>query len=150
SGANDAVFSVAIQSDAKVLIGGYFTKVNGVNRNRIARLNANGTLDTSFQNGLAGADSGVYSIAVQTDGKLVIGGLFTTVNGVSRHQIARLNQNGTLDTEFLRGLSGADSTVVSVALRRDGRVLIGGFFTKVNDVNRGPVAQLNGDGTLDS
>jgi hypothetical protein len=66
-----------------------FTTVNGTNRNNIARLNANGSLDTSFNPG-TGADGSVRAIALQSDGKVLIGGDFITVNGVVRPHIARL------------------------------------------------------------
>ena len=89
TGANDVVSSLALQPDGKVLIGGNFTTINGTNRNRIARLNANGSLDSSFNPG-TGADGPVRSIALQPDGKVLIGGDFTTVNGVARPYVARL------------------------------------------------------------
>ena len=72
------------------LIGGGFTTVNGVSRNRVARLEADGSLDTTFLNGLAGLNNIVQSLAVQPDGRVLIGGGFTTVYGVSRNFVARL------------------------------------------------------------
>ena len=118
-----AAYSLAVQSDGRVLIGGNFTTVNGVSRNRIARLSADGSLDTTFLNGLAGATSIVQSIAVQPDGRVLIGGEFTTVNGVSRNRIARLNADGSVDTTFLNGLAGASGGgVFSLAVQPDGRV----------------------------
>jgi uncharacterized delta-60 repeat protein len=144
------VDAVAEQSDGKLLVGGDFTKLNGVGRNRIARLNADGTLDSGFQNGLSGPDGDVSSVALQSDGKVFIGGRFTTVNGVSRTNIARLNADGTLDNSFQNGLSGADHSVNSVALQSDCKVLIGGYFTMVNGVARGRIARLNADGTVDN
>ena len=80
---------MAVQPDGKILIGGYFTSVGGVSRNKIARLNADGTLDISFDPG-DGANNSVNSVALQSDGKILIGGDFTTVGGVSRNGIARL------------------------------------------------------------
>jgi hypothetical protein len=85
-----------LQSDGKVLIGGDFTTVNGTNRNHIARLNANGSLDSTFNpgTGAEGTDAdtiaSVRSIAVQSDGNVLISGHFTTVNGVVRPHVARL------------------------------------------------------------
>jgi uncharacterized delta-60 repeat protein len=81
--------SIAVQPDGKMLIAGYFTAVNGTNRNNIARLNANGSLDSSFNPG-TGADAQVSSIALQPDGKVLIGGDFTFVNGAVRPRVARL------------------------------------------------------------
>jgi uncharacterized delta-60 repeat protein len=149
SGANGAVYSVAAQTDGKVLIGGLFTSVNGEGRSNVARLNADGTLDSAFLNGLAGTDGGVAAVAVQLDGKVVLGGLFSTVNGESRNRIARLNADGTLDTTFLNELAGADGGVAAVLVQPDGKVLIGGSFTRVNGVIRNRVARLNPEGTLD-
>jgi uncharacterized delta-60 repeat protein len=150
SGANDEVRSIALQPDGRVLIGGYFTTVNGTSRNRIARLHADGSLDTTFLGGLSGANGNVNAIAVQPDGRVLIGGTFTTINGTSRNFIARLNADGSLDTTFLNGLTGADSLVDCVALQSDGRVVIGGGFTTVNGTTRGGIARLNADGSLDT
>jgi uncharacterized delta-60 repeat protein len=89
AGANGFVSSIVVQADGKALIGGNFTIVNGANRNRVARLNANGRLDSGFNPG-TGADGWVRSIALQSDGNVLIGGDFLTVNGVWRPHVARL------------------------------------------------------------
>jgi len=84
---------LAIQPDGKILLGGLFTTVYGASRNRIARLNPDGTLDNTFNPGTGAAGqigSAVYSIAVQPDTKVLIGGTFTSVNGVARAYLARL------------------------------------------------------------
>jgi uncharacterized delta-60 repeat protein len=148
-GGNAAVHALAVQSDSKVLVAGEFTVLNGATRNRIGRLNADGTLDSSFADGLAGADNIVRAVAAQTDGKVVIGGNFATVNGVSRSRIARLNADGTLDSAFGDGLSGADGEVRCLAVQSDGKVLIGGSFGMINGVSRNRIARLNADGSVD-
>ena len=148
-GPDGNVFAVAIQGDGKVLIGGEFASVNGMTRNRIARLDVDGTLDVSFQNGLSGADYNIWAVAMQSDAKVLIGGVFTTINGVTRNRVARLNADGTLDTAFQNGFSGADGIVRSIATQPDGKVLIGGNFTSVNGLTRNAIARLNGDGTVD-
>ena len=150
AGANNNVFSFAVQSDDRVLIGGSFTTFNGVSRNRIARLNADGSLDTTFLNGMAGTNGTVRSMAVQPDDRVLIGGDFGMVNGVSRLGIARLNADGSLDTTFLNGLPGPNLHVHTVALQDDGRVLIAGNFTMVNGVSRNQIARMNADGSLDT
>jgi uncharacterized delta-60 repeat protein len=144
----NGVSSIALQSDGKVVIGGFLAAVNGTARNRIARLNADGGLDTGFDPGL-GADLTVFSVALQPDGKVLIGGFFESVNGTSRNKIARLNVDGSLDAGFDPG-SGTDRIVHSVVVQPDGRVLIGGNFTAVNATNRERMARLNADGTVDS
>jgi len=149
SGADDAVYAVELQSDGKVLIGGAFTNVNGVGRSRIARLNSGGSLDTNFLNGVSGPDDAVFAIVEQSDGKVLIGGQFTMVNGITRRHIARLNADGSLDRGFQEGLSGTEYAVNAMALQTDGKVLIGGCFSTVNGVGRVGVARLNTDGSLD-
>lgn len=146
TGIDDAVQSVALQADSKILIGGFFTTVNGTPCGRIARLNANGTLDSEFNTG-GGVNMSVYSLGVQADGKILIGGFFTTVNGVSHNNIARLKTDGSLDTGF-----GTDvnNQVRNIAIQADGKVLMGGTFTMVNSTTRNRIARLNTDGTLDT
>jgi len=99
TGPNNGVHAISVQSGGKILIGGAFTEVNGMLRNRIARLNADGTLeDLSTFNIGTGANSGVGSIAIQPDGKILIAGEFTEVNGQPRNWIARLLSDGTLES----------------------------------------------------
>src|SRR5205823_1198028 len=92
----------------------------------------------------------VLAVAVQTDGKILIGGLFTQVNGVGRPNVARLNSDGTLDTGFLDGESGADQPVRVLAVQSNNKVVLAGSFTQVNGVARNKIARLNIDGTLDT
>ncbi len=146
------VYSIVVQPDGKILIGGAFNTVNGTNRSGIARLNSDGSLDASFNPGTGvsfGFTFGVYSIAVQPDGKVLIGGEFTSVNGTNRNRIARLNADGSLDTTFNPG-TGANSSVRSVVVQSDGKALIGGDFNSVNGTNRSRIARLNSDGSLDT
>ncbi|MEZ4791149.1 MAG: T9SS type A sorting domain-containing protein [Flavobacteriales bacterium] len=148
TGPNNTVWSVALQLVGKVLIGGQFTSFNGTARNRIARLNTDGSLDTSFDPGSA-ANNTIRSVAAQPDGKVLIGGDFTTFNGTARNRIVRLNADGTLDTSFDPG-SGANGLVQSIALQNNGRFLIAGSFTTFNGVARNRIARLNPDGSLDT
>ncbi|PTN33773.1 delta-60 repeat domain-containing protein [Desulfonatronum sp. SC1] len=136
---------IALQPDGKILIGGWFTTVNGVARTGIARLNANGALDNGFQ---AVVDGWLSSLALQPDGKILIGGSFTTVNGVTRTGIARLNADGSLNAIFNPAL--IEGSVYVLAVQPNGRILIGGEFQKVGGVTRTGIARLNANGTLDT
>src|SRR5258708_424460 len=146
---NNAVLALTLQTDSKVLVAGAFTSIQGVPRGGIARLNTNGLLDTSFLNGLAGANNYVWALALQTNGKPVLGGFFSTVNGTGRNGVARLNSDGSLDNSFLNGQTGANGAIYSVKLQTDGKVLIAGNFTSVNGTNRNYIARLNANGSLD-
>jgi uncharacterized delta-60 repeat protein len=148
SGANSVVWAIAEQPDGKILIGGDFTIYNGAPRNRIARLNSDGSLDAGFNPG-SGANNDVRAMAVQPDGKILIGGWFTIYNGAPRNYMARLNSDGSLDTGFDPG-SGANEFLYVVALQPDGKILIGGEFTIYNGAPRNYIARLNSDGSLDT
>jgi uncharacterized delta-60 repeat protein len=127
---NDLVRVAIAQPDSKVIIGGDFTTFNNISRNRIARLNADGTLDTTFNPG-TGANSSVMALAVQPNGKVLTSGAFISMNTVSLPHIARLLPNGAVDTNFHPG-SGANGNVLALALQADGKVALGGQFTTFN------------------
>ena len=143
TGANSLVNTTAIQTDGKIIIGGQFTTFNGTGRNRIARLNSDGTRDATFNPG-TGADNIVYTTAIQTDGKIIIGGQFTTYNGTGRNRIARLNSNGSIDATFDPG-TGAGSIVRASAIQTDGKIIIGGDFTAYNGTGRNRIARVFGN-----
>ena len=138
--ADGNVDSFAPQPDGKIVIGGGFTSINGTNRNRIARLNFNGTLDATFQNGLAGADNYVNCVALDPAGKVLVGGQYSSLNGVGRTNLARLNSNGSLDTNFL---ADVDSFPEQMVVQPDSRVIIqGSYITAVNGRSRNRLARL--------
>ena len=139
-----------MQVDGKVVVGGDFHLINGVPRNHIGRLNANGSLDTSFTG--TGADNRVHTLAMQADGKIMVGGEFTTMTGTSRVGIARLNANGSLDPTFDpgTGTGGVNREVSVLAVQADGKVLLGGKFVTFNGATRNRIARLNPDGSLDT
>ena len=147
AGADGPVLAMELQPDGKIIIAGDFTKYNNTARSHVARLNANGSLDMSFDPGV-GPDDSVYAVAMQPDGKVVLGGMFSFVNGEQLSSIARLMANGQVDLEFMP-LVGADDTVYAVKVMPGGKLLIGGAFTSFDGESRNSIAQLNADGTLD-
>ena len=152
-GAYFIVYSLAVEADGKILVGGWFTTLGGQSRNNIGRLNADGTLDTSFDPGAgggAGSLQRVYSLAVQADGKILVGGVFTMLGGQYRNYIGRLNADGTLDTSFNPGAGGAFVHVDSLAVQADGKILVGGLFGTLAGQSRINIGRLNADGTLDT
>lgn len=141
-----SVVSFAVQSDDKLLVVGVFNSINGVPRTNIARLNVDGSLDASFQNGLAGANGIVRSIVVLGDGKLLVGGSFTSVNNAARTNVARLNPDGSLDTNFL----SVASAIQTMAPEPDGSVMLGGGWSSSAGTTRYALcARLNSNGTPD-
>jgi len=142
------VRSVVVQSDGKVLIGGSFTNVDGASRNRIARLNTNGTLDTAFNPG-TGADGMVSSVALQSDGKVFLGGTFSTVNGTNRNRLARLEADGSLDVSFDPGRT-LERWISGVAAQPDGKILFWGGNYSGNGAPIVGIGRLNANGSRDS
>ena len=93
------------------------------------------------------ANNTVNSIAVQAGGKILVGGNFTTIGGVTRNYIARLNPDGSIDASFNPNPNGY---VYSIAVQADGEILVGGNFTTIGGVARNRIARLNPDGSLDT
>jgi uncharacterized delta-60 repeat protein len=151
---SSAVYAIAQQSDGKVMIGGGFTYLGFTTNSRyyVARLNTDGTLDSTFNAGVI-TGSAVNAVAVQPDGKVLVGGTFSQFStyGVSRLNMARLLVDGTPDLSYLGAQgSGASTTVQSIYLQNDGKSVWAGSFSALNSFkNQTKIGRLNTDGTLD-
>ena len=148
-----AVNSILAQTNGNVVIGGFFTTVNGAARTGIARLNTNAVLEAGFNPSLTGGSSAVYSLAAQSDGKFIVGGSFTTVNGTPTTNLARLNADGSLDANFKPASFAAQAgapILYALAIDGQGKVLAGGNFTSFNGTTRSNLVRLNTDGGLDT
>lgn len=161
-GANSDVDTVALQADGKILVGGSLTMLGGggtgtTTRNRIGRVNADGSLDNVFN---PGANSVVFALAVQPDGKILVGGGFTMIGGgcaptctATRMRIARLLDDGSVDPVFNPAANGS---IRAIAVQADGKILIGGAFTGLGGClptcayARSHLARLNADGSVDA
>ena len=148
TGFNAEANAVAIQPDGKILVGGNFTQYNGTARNRIVRLNTDGSLDTTFGIG-TGFNNSVWSIVVQPDNKILVAGQFSGYSGSARSGVIRLTSTGSIDTTFAN-ISPVNNTVYQVALQSDGKILMGGIFSTVSGVTCGGIARLTTGGTIDN
>src|SRR6476659_8031497 len=146
-GTNDAVNAVIPQPDGKIIVAGRFSQANNVGRNRIARFNFDGSLDTSFNPG-SGADGEITAAVLQPDGRIVVAGLFTSFNGFTHNRVCRLNANGSVDQTFGLG-NGINNAALALALQSDGRIIVGGQFTQVDLTLRNNLARLNTNGSVD-
>lgn len=147
SGANGDISYCVLQPNGKIIIAGDFTQYNEQPRNRVARINQDGSLDETFNPG-SGANASVNVIALQADGKIILGGDFTNFNGISSSGLLRLQSDGTLDDSFL--LPAINNDVSALAIQADGKVLAGGSFTVVDGLPASNVARFNADGTRDN
>lgn len=151
-GPNNEIRTIEIQADDKIIIGGNFTSYNGVLKNYLTRLNEDGSIDNSFNIGTTTNDDGVTSIAIQTDGKILVAGGFNSINGVTRKDLVRLNADGTLDQSFNIGTINIEPQyfIWKVAIQQDGKIIIGGTFTSINNVPQSYLSRLNSDGSIDN
>ncbi|NBO72589.1 hypothetical protein EBV26_19255, partial [bacterium] len=153
SGFNDIVYTITIQNDGKILVGGYFLSYNGTGANRIIRLNPDGSIDNTFVYGsgftLMLNPATVFIITIQLDGKILVGGQFSNYNGTNVNNIIRLNQNGSVDNTFIIGL-GFDNYVTTIAIQSDGKILVGGSFTNYDVTSAYSIIRLNADGSVDN
>lgn len=133
--------SMALQTDGKLIVG---------DTGGLLRLNPNGSRDTTFMAGIS-MNGGVECVAIQPDGKILVGGSFTTINNQRANRIARLNTDGSLDPTFDAG-TGANDSVSVIVIQPDGKVLVSGYFNTMNGTPTSyfGVARLNSDGSLDS
>jgi uncharacterized delta-60 repeat protein len=146
-GPNKEVFLIVVGDNDEILAGGRFTSWNKKEKNYIARLHPDGRLDTTFNCGI-GPNEIVRAITVQKDGKIIIGGEFSTVNKIARNRIARLHVDGSLDLDFDPG-KGPDKDLSCMAIQGNGKILIDGFFNSYNETERNAVTRINSDGSLD-
>lgn len=147
TGFNSEVFDAKLQVDQKVICGGKFTTYNGTSISRIARINADGSIDNSFTTG-TGFNGDVKTVLVQEDGKIIVGGLFTEYNGSLVNHIARLNTDGSLDDTFMIG-EGFSDNVITTSIQSDQKIIVAGEFTMFNGMTCGKLTRLNPDGSLD-
>lgn len=146
---NYNVLTIVIQDDDKILVGGEFSHYGAVPVNQFARINADGSLDNTFNtgNGFSGV---VESIALQTDGKILVGGWFPTFNGLTQRRIARLNVDGTLDSDFNIGTGFLTGVVFALSIQDDGKIIASGSFQSYNGVPKERIIRLNTDGSVDA
>jgi len=151
-GTESTVYDLAIQNDGKIIIAGGFLTYNGVSSNQIARLNMDGTLDPSFTigTGAEGNATETNSVALQPDGKIIIGGNFKTYNGITRNGIVRLNPDGTLDNSFVTGTGANDGAIQTISIQSDGSILLGGSFTTFNNVACNSMIKVDQNGAIDN
>lgn len=132
------VNAIAIQNDGKIIVGGYIL-------NNIRRLNSDGSIDNTFNVG-TGTDFAVDAIAIQDNGKIIIGGKFSSFNGVPRDRLARLNSDGYLDPTFTpcawTHLSFGIYWNYAIAIQNDGKIIIGGYFNSYNGIGKNRVARI--------
>ena len=152
NGYNSQPTEIKLQSDGKILTGGGFTSLDGNTRNGLVRLNSTGMEDASFYTNLGdGFNDAVTAIGIQSDGKILVGGYFTSLDGNTRNRLVRLNSTGMEDASFYTNLGeGFNGYPRIFIVQSSGRIIVGGNFTDVNGTTVGGLVALNSNGTIDT
>lgn len=138
--------SLAVQADGKVIVSG---RVDGSAYwgTVIMRINPDGSRDTSFQRRGLGIDGGVFAMAIQPDGKILLGGAFDK-DGKPTSGLIRLNADGSRDEGFKPDLGVMSGTVETLALAPDASIWVGGEPFTYRDEKASGLVRLNPDGSL--
>jgi uncharacterized delta-60 repeat protein len=148
------VYGLSYQSDNRLIAVGNFNQYtcNNITTsvNQIVRLNTDGTIDNTFNIGGTGPNgTSISKVEIQTDGRIIVTGAFTTFNGFNRRGVVRLNTDGSVDTTFDVG-TGFDTTVKKILIQTDGKIIFTGSFQSFNGISAPSIIRLNTDGTKDT
>ncbi|TGE26386.1 T9SS type A sorting domain-containing protein [Hymenobacter metallicola] len=125
--------------------------VGGQAFRNLVQLNADGTLGPALATGTGTNNFGAQVVAVQPDGKILLGGLFTSFNGIAAPYLVRLNADGSVDQPFMTNLGTSFTGFVrTLAVQPDGKIIAGGGFQNFNGTGRHLLVRLNANGTIDN
>jgi uncharacterized delta-60 repeat protein len=149
-GFNVLASRVLVQSDGKIVVVGGFTTYSGSSLSGIARLNTDGTRDTTFNIGTGVANNQLTSLAIQSDGKYIVGGNYTTYSGSSSVRMTRINTDGTFDSTFNTGTGGFDGFIYATPIQPDGKIIAVGGYSNYSGSAVANIIRLNTNGTRDT
>lgn len=150
---------IKLQNDGKIVYVGFSNTGDNNSSVSFGRLNSDGSSDTGFLTGTSFSrignsptPTGITTIKIANDGKIIIGGNFNRYNGNTTSGIARLNYDGTLDNTFITG-SGFDynwTVVLDIEIQADGKIVAGGGFSTYNGASSSKLIRINTNGTKDN
>jgi len=145
-------YDIAIQTDGKIVIVGNVTFISPATLKGIARINSDGTNDTTFNtNTGTGFATGIpRCVALQSDGKIVVGGNFTTYQGITSQNLVRINSDGSRDNTFNTSTGFVGGDVLSIRIDGNGKIYCGGSFTSYKSTPSNFIARINSDASYDS
>jgi uncharacterized delta-60 repeat protein len=141
--------TIAIDPSGKLYVGGSFTTFQGVTNNRIIRLNTDGSKDAAFDN-TTGFGGTVNTIAVDSSGKIYVGGIFTAYKSVTNNRIIRLNPDGSKDTAFDNSTGFGSGSVAGIKLDSSGRIVVIGSFNSYKGVTANGIIRILPTGLIDT
>jgi len=130
TGFDNLVYDAVLQPDGKIVAAGRFYLVQGAAHSKIVRFNADGTIDPTFVSpGYIDGEEGITSIALQSDGKILLRGDFSSIGSSSKGGIARLNTDGSIDNSFETGIgmfnnaTNPSAEYGKIAIAPDGKIV---------------------------
>ncbi|KAF2339127.1 T9SS sorting signal type C domain-containing protein [Flavobacterium tistrianum] len=148
--ASASVLCLEFDEEDSWFIGGSFSVFNGQNQGRLAKINSDGEHDIGYLSSGIGFDNSVLSILPLLNQKIIVGGNFNKFNGIAVSKLTCLLEDGSIDASFNSGKSGANNVVKTAILQADGKVIIGGNFTKYNDVIGNRIVRIFSNGEIDN
>ncbi|MCC9062229.1 T9SS sorting signal type C domain-containing protein [Flavobacterium piscisymbiosum] len=148
-GFDNIVRTLCLQEDQKLIVGGDYLSLNGVSSPYLSRLMPDGTIDETFNIGI-GFNGKIYSSYIQSDGKIIVGGSFTSFNGNNTGRLVRLNTDGSYDATFNTSIAASAGIIYDISPQADGKIIIVGSFTKYNNVTVNRIARVLPNGSLDT
>ena len=148
TGFNNSVYEIKIDASNNVFVGGDFTTYSGATRNRMVKLLSGGTIDTTFSIG-TGFNGIVRSIEIDNNGKILVGGNFTTYTGSTNNYFIRLNTDGGKDTA-MNISTGFNNAVYTITKDSSNKYYLGGTFTTYTGTSYNRIIGLNDNGTVNT
>ncbi|MBK9539439.1 MAG: delta-60 repeat domain-containing protein [Flavobacteriales bacterium] len=149
------IWCMALRSNDKVLLGGR-SLLNDAGQNAMVQLNTDGSVDNTFDSGTGfalpsqpGVDPHLYSLLIDLDGKVAVGGRFDVFDGEPHEGLVRLNIDGSNDATFDTGL-GCTGSIYTMSLDQDGSIVAAGNFQEYDGYGVGNIARIASDGGLDT
>lgn len=143
---NGAVNCLDIQNDGKVIIGGAFTSINGMTRNRIAEINADGSLDETFS-GLA-FDNDVYDLRILPNNKILAIGQFKSYGKSAANGLIQFNLDGTIESTLAQEQGFSNGHGKHISIQEDGKIVLSGVFKEFNGSKSSMVVRIHGDNVV--
>lgn len=139
----------------KIVVAGTFITLNGVTRNYLVRLNSDGTEDGTFYSTISPVDNYVYKVQIDSNDNIFVVGTFTSIDNIASPMIAKLNSSGVVDSAFASNINNITSTMINsgataLLVDSNGSILIGGYFSNIDDDYPRALMKFNANGTEDS
>lgn len=152
SGFDNVCYTAALQPDGKIILGGNFSFYNEIKTNRLARFNADGTFDNTFNADQALLRGFVYSLGIQSDGKIIVGGSFELNQEGKNSVLKRLNTDGSIDNTFTEYFASSIPMYTKrLVIQPDNKIILSTTLNRdPNEYAKNDFQRLESNGKIDN